>query len=187
MSKPASIFVFALSGLFFLFFFIWPIGETIRGAFLSTDGSFTLAYVAEVFRNPIYLEGLQNAFLLAAASTALSLLIALPLASISDRYLCSLDAGFFLRDDSRAHDPPALRWRDWHPADSWSRGALNVVLQNLHLLSAPVDWLGEGRFWGVAVMNALHLYPILYLNVVAALANIDPAMEEAAENLGCRG
>ena len=36
-------------------------------------------------------------------------------------------------------------------------------------------------------MNALHLYPILYLNVVAALANVDPAMEEAAENLGCTG
>lgn len=36
-------------------------------------------------------------------------------------------------------------------------------------------------------MNALHLYPILYLNLVAALANVDPAMEEAAENLGCTG
>jgi iron(III) transport system permease protein len=36
-------------------------------------------------------------------------------------------------------------------------------------------------------MNALHLYPILYLNVTAALANIDPAMDEAAENLGCTG
>jgi iron(III) transport system permease protein len=34
-------------------------------------------------------------------------------------------------------------------------------------------------------MNALHLYPILYLNIAAALANLDPAMEQAAENLGC--
>lgn len=41
--------------------------------------------------------------------------------------------------------------------------------------------------WGVVIMNALHLYPILYLNVLAALANVDPAMEEAAENLGCTG
>lgn len=186
MSKPASIFVFALSGLFFLFFFIWPIGETIRGAFLSTDGSFTLAYVAEVFRNPIYLEGLQNAFLLAAASTALSLLIALPLASISDRYLFPGRGIFSAMILVPMILPPfvgAIGIRQILGVE----GALNVVLQNLHLLSAPVDWLGEGRFWGVAVMNALHLYPILYLNVVAALANIDPAMEEAAENLGCTG
>ena len=51
----------------------------------------------------------------------------------------------------------------------------------------PMDWLGESRLWGVIIMNALHLYPILYLNVLAALANVDPAMEEAAENLGCTG
>jgi iron(III) transport system permease protein len=36
-------------------------------------------------------------------------------------------------------------------------------------------------------VQALSLYPIIYLNAVAALANIDPAMEEAAENLGCTG
>ena len=68
-------------------------------------------------------------------------------------------------------------------------GALNSLLQATGLMSPehPVDWLGQGRFWGVVVMNALHLYPILYLNVVAALANLDPAMEEAAENLGCTG
>jgi len=35
------------------------------------------------------------------------------------------------------------------------------------------------------VMNALHLYPILYMNIAAALANLDPAMEQAAANLGC--
>ena len=39
----------------------------------------------------------------------------------------------------------------------------------------------------MVLLNTLHLYPILFLNVSAALANIDPAMEEAAENLGCTG
>jgi iron(III) transport system permease protein len=69
-------------------------------------------------------------------------------------------------------------------------GALNALLTHIGLLrtdSLPIDWLGQGRFWGVVAMNALHLYPILYLNIAAALANIDPAMEEAAENLGCTG
>lgn len=33
-------------------------------------------------------------------------------------------------------------------------------------------------------MQALHLYPILYLNLTAALANVDPTLEEAASNLG---
>ncbi len=50
-----------------------------------------------------------------------------------------------------------------------------------------MDWLGQNRFWGIVALNALHLYPVLYLNIAAALANVDPAMEEAAENLGCTG
>jgi iron(III) transport system permease protein len=50
-----------------------------------------------------------------------------------------------------------------------------------------MDWLGESRLLGVVILNSLHLYPILYLNILAALANVDPAMEEAAENLGCTG
>jgi len=42
-------------------------------------------------------------------------------------------------------------------------------------------------FWGIVILNALHLYPILFLNLTAAFANVDPAMEEAAANLGCTG
>ena len=34
------------------------------------------------------------------------------------------------------------------------------------------------------LLEAVALYPILYLNLVAAIANLDPAMEEAATNLG---
>ncbi len=36
----------------------------------------------------------------------------------------------------------------------------------------------------MVLVEALHLYPILYLNATAALANLDPTLEEAAENLG---
>ena len=42
----------------------------------------------------------------------------------------------------------------------------------------------EAGFWGVVMLSTLHLYPIMYLNIVAALANVDPSLEEAAENMG---
>jgi hypothetical protein len=66
-------------------------------------------------------------------------------------------------------------------------GALNALFVGMGWMDAghPVDWLGAGRLPGVIVMNSLHLYPILYLNITAALSNLDPAMDEAAENLGC--
>jgi iron(III) transport system permease protein len=68
-------------------------------------------------------------------------------------------------------------------------GAFNALLQAVGLLGEDqvIDWIGRGQFWGVVFVSAFSLYPILYLNALASLANIDPAMEEAAENLGCRG
>ena len=64
-------------------------------------------------------------------------------------------------------------------------GAVNQLLIDVGIftrLSAP-DWLESG-FWGVVILQALHLFPILYLNASAALANIDPAFAQAARNLG---
>jgi iron(III) transport system permease protein len=188
MSKALSITVFVLAGLFFFFFFAWPIGQTLGGAFFTGQGTFTLSYVIEVLRNPIYLEGLGNACLLAIASTILTIFLALPLAFLSDRFLFpgkSILAGLVLIPMIIPPFVGAIGIKQI----LGQQGALNALLQATGLMSAdhPIDWLGQGRFWGVVVMNALHLYPILYLNIVAALANLDPAMEEAAENLGCTG
>lgn len=67
-------------------------------------------------------------------------------------------------------------------------GMLNLALDSAGLIhigrgSPPPDWLGSG-FTGVAIIQALHLFPILYLNASAALANVDPAYSQAARNLG---
>jgi iron(III) transport system permease protein len=65
-------------------------------------------------------------------------------------------------------------------------GTLNLWLMQLGILDPgrPIDWLGEGGFLGVVLMQVLHLYPILYLNLAAAWANVDPTLEDAARNLG---
>ncbi len=40
---------------------------------------------------------------------------------------------------------------------------------------------------GVLLVQTLHLFPMITLNVVDALGKIDPALEEAAESVGARG
>jgi iron(III) transport system permease protein len=68
-----------------------------------------------------------------------------------------------------------------------------VLLMRLHLVSQPIDFLSghvagiDARFWIIAFLESLHLYPIMYLNVAAALSNVDPSLEDAARNLGARG
>lgn len=188
MSRRFPIFVFAATLAFFGCFFLLPVAETLRGAFADRDGNFTLVYLAEVFRNPIYLEGLGNSFFLAVTVTVLSMLLALPLAWISDRFFFpgkGLLGALILVPMILPPFVGAIGIRQI----LGQQGSLNalLVLAGLQDPAAPVDWLGTGRFWGVALMIALNLYPIIYLNAVAALANVDPAMDEAAENLGCTG
>ncbi|MHC4828232.1 MAG: ABC transporter permease, partial [Planctomycetota bacterium] len=61
---------------------------------------------------------------------------------------------------------------------------VNTLLVQLGLIDHGIDFIGRGGFWAIVVIEALHLYPIVYLNATAALANLDPALEEAAESLG---
>lgn len=181
-----SVMVFSLA--FFGAFFVWPIWQIVQGGFFDADGNLTFAYLAEVLRSPVYLEGFVNSFLVAIAATTLAALIAVPLAWISDRYSYpgkSLWSALILTPLVLPPFVGAIGVK----AVLGQNGALNAFLAHVGLLSAdaPVDWLGASRFAGVVVMIALSLYPILYLNIAAALANVDPAMEEAAENLGCTG
>ncbi len=191
MSRRLTWVAAAFLALFFAAFLGWPIYQTIRGALLDADGNLTVAYLAEVFANPVYMEGLLNAFLMAVASTALTAALAIPLAWLSDRYEFPFKRTLLALLLVPMILPPfvaAIGMK--HILGQY--GALNALLLHLRVLDpgATIDWLGgwdHGRFWGVVILNALHLYPILFLNVVAALANIDPAMEEAAQNLGCSG
>ena len=188
MSKPLAWIVWLLTAAFFACFFVWPIGTTVAGAFFDADRKFTFDFVAEVFRNRIYLEGLRNAFLLAVASTVATLAIALPLAFVADRFEFpgkKLLSALVLVPMILPPFVGAIGIRQMFG----QYGAFNALLAKLGLceVNGGYDWLGEGRLWGVVAINALHLYPILFLNLTAALANVDPAMEEAAENLGCTG
>jgi len=188
MSNQLAKFVFALTAVFFALFFLWPIAETVRGAFVGSDGRFTLDYIAEVFRNPLYLEGLWNSFRIGIFATLLAAVIAMPLAWMSDRFNFPgkpLLGALVLVPMIMPPFVGAIGVKQI----LGQQGALNALLADLGILNpdAPIDWLGEGRIWGVVAMIALNLYPIIYLNVLAALANVDPAMEEAAENLGCTG
>jgi iron(III) transport system permease protein len=172
--------------VFFGLFFIAPILVTIRGAFVSPDTGFTLSYVAEVFANPLYREGLWNSFVMAVFSTLGCMLVALPLALIYVRFNFpgrALLNSLMLLPMVLPPFVGAIGIKSM----LGSMGAVNAFLIQLGLMDPndPVDWLGEGQMAGIVIMNVLHLYPILYLNVAAALANLDPALEEAASNLGC--
>ena len=188
MSQNFARIVFAVTAAFFAAFFIWPIFQILKGGFIDADDKLTFEFLGLLLTDPIYLGGLGNAFLLATATTSLSLLIALPLAFVSDRFL--FPGKTFL--SSLILIPmilPPFVGAIGIKQIFGQYGALNALLIELGLRPEgwTYDWFATSQFWGIAVVQALSLYPIIYLNAVASLANIDPAMEEAAQNLGCTG
>ena len=169
-------------------FLIWPIVLTVNGGFRTPAGRLTGSYLLGLLDDPLVLEGLGNSLLIAACTTALCLLIALPLALLGTRYdfpgrallAAALLIPLILPPFVGAIGLRALLGRF---------GAVNGLLGWLGLLDANrpgLDFLGLG-FWSVVVMEALHLYPILYLNLAAALANLDPTLDDAAVGLGAGG
>jgi iron(III) transport system permease protein len=180
--------VFVVTAAFFAVFFLWPILQIIRGGFIDANGRVTFAFLGALLSDPTYVVGLRNSFLLACAGTTLALMIAVPLAYVSDRFLYPLKGIL----NSAVLIPmilPPFVGAIGIKQIFGQYGAVNALIIDLGLRPQgwTFDWFAANRFWGVAIVEALSLYPIIYLNAVAAFANIDPAMEEAAQNLGCTG
>lgn len=172
-----------LAGLLAIFglFLIYPIWLTVKGGFRPSpdEAGFTLRHLQLVFMDPVLVAGLRNAFLIAVGTTTLSILISLPLAVLSAKYRYPgkmlwnsiILVPLILPPFVGAIGLQAIMGRE---------GAVNT------LFGTNIDFLGNQstKFWMVVIVQALHLYPIIYLNATAALANLDPALDEAAENLG---
>src|SRR5215468_6752452 len=76
---------------------IYPIFLTVRGAFLShteAGDKLTLVNFTLLFEDPAIVRGFANSILVAAASTALSILFALPLAIVAAKYTYPLKPAF---------------------------------------------------------------------------------------------
>jgi iron(III) transport system permease protein len=186
--KKYSIAVFCVVVVFFTAFFVWPIFQVLRSGFTTSDGHFTLAYLAAIFSNRLYLISIGNSILLATVTTTIAFLIALPLAYFTDRYDFPGKKFFTNVVLLPIMLPPFVGAIGVHHILG-VRGMLNVILLKAGIIDGAhlIDWLGNYKLIGMCFLNAISLYPILYLNLVSTLANIDPSFEEAAGCLGCHG
>ncbi len=181
-SQLVALFLFGLLALTLL----TPIYSVVRAGFVDEEG-FTLYWFEWVLEDPLYLEGLWNSVWLAGFVTLLCLLMSIPLALIAEHYnfagkrwwLALIMVPMILPPFVGAIGLKGLLSRN---------GGINALLAHFGWLDAaePIDWLAY-PFWACVVLEALYLYPITFLNVQAALANIDPALNEAGRNLGSGG
>ncbi len=170
--------------IFFVVFLVYPAGYILKEAFLA-DGRFTVGYFGLLFSSPMLVRSLVNSFALAGIATLVTTLLVLPLAHALARYRfrgqsvlqALLLVPMILPPFVGAIGLQQLLGR---------YGSLNLLLMHLGWVdpAQPPDWLGAGGFWGIAILQVLNLYPIMLLNVSAALASLDPSLREAALNVG---
>ena len=138
--------------------------------------------MTEVCRNQLYLEGIWNSLRISVVTTLFVFLFSFPLALLYDRYEFPWKGACPALMMAPMILPPFVGALGFQQILG-HYGVLNTIL--VHFSIAPIDFLGgDGKFWSICVMEALHLYPIVYLNLVTALANQDPQLMDAARNMG---
>jgi iron(III) transport system permease protein len=180
--NPANAMVLIFLWAFFIVFMLYPLGYVFSNAFFTAEG-FSLVFMKLMFSSPNNTIILANSVNLGLAVTLFTTLLSLPLALLLVRYNFpgkGLLNGLILIPMVLPPFVGAIGMRQLLARF----GSINLLLLEMGVISQPIDWLGGGSFWGVVILEALHLYPIMYLNLAAALANVDPSLEEAAKNMG---
>jgi iron(III) transport system permease protein len=180
--NPANAMVLIFLWAFFIVFMLYPLGYVFSNAFFTAEG-FSLVFMKLMFSSPNNTIILANSVNLGLAVTLFTTLLSLPLALLLVRYNFpgkGLMNGLILIPMVLPPFVGAIGMRQLLARF----GSINLLLLEMGVISQPIDWLGGGSFWGVVILEALHLYPIMYLNLAAALANVDPSLEEAAKNMG---
>jgi len=184
LTPGVTIFLVALV-VFFVLFLFYPLWYAFVNAF-RPDGKFSLVFFKLMFTNPVNREAVLNSIKLGLVVTVATTLLTLPLAHLSVRYnfrAKGLLSALVLVPMVMPPFVGAIGMRQMFARF----GSINLLLLKLGMIGSPIDWFGGGGFVGVAILEVLHLYPIMYLNVAAALANVDPSLEEAARNMGASG
>ncbi|MGH7835425.1 MAG: ABC transporter permease [Candidatus Binatia bacterium] len=182
--SPATALVLGFLWCFFIAFMLYPVGYVFSNAFFTDEG-FSLVFFKLMLSSPNYTVILANSVNLGLVVTLFTTLLSLPMAFLLVRYDFrgkGLLNGLILIPMVLPPFVGAIGMRQLLARF----GSINLLLLEMGVIDQPIDWLGGG-FWGVVVLEVLHLYPIMYLNLAAALANIDPNLEEAAKNMGASG
>ncbi len=182
---PGVVVILGVLVLFFGLFLFYPLLHVLLNAFYL-DEQFSMEFFGLMLQSPVQQRALMNSFELGIVTTALTTIISLPMAVALVRYDFigkGLLGGLALVPMIMPPFVGAIGMKQMFARF----GSINLFLLESGVIDAPIDWFGGGGFWGVVILEALHLYPIMYLNIAAGLANVDPSLEESARNVGAGG
>jgi iron(III) transport system permease protein len=168
---------------FLLIFLVIPVGKVIYVAFQdSSTGALTLINFVDFFKTSLFRESFVNSFYVAGMSVLFASAIAMPLAYFTTRF----NFGGSILIQTLGIVPlimPPFVGAVAMQLLFGSNGSANLLLDQWFGINIPFM---EGLN-GVILVESIHYFPFILINLSAALNNIDRSMEEAAQNLGSTG
>ncbi len=169
---------------FLVLFLIYPLGRIFYDAVTDEAGRWTLANFGEFFTDRFYLRSLVNSMILGVVTVFSASVLGITVAYLLVRYDFAGRNLFSYLTMIPIISPPLVGVLGF-TFILGRAGTVNVLLMDVFDMLKPVNFLYG--LHGVALVETLHLFPMITLNVVDALGKVDPSLEEAAESVGARG
>ncbi|MGR3636289.1 MAG: ABC transporter permease [Shimia sp.] len=162
---------------------IIPVFQVIYVAFLDPNtGALTLQNFVDFFRTSLFRESFWNSFYVSAMSVVFATVIALPLAYITTRFNFAGSVVIQSLGFIPLIMPPFVGTVAMQLIFG-RNGTLNLLIEEKFGINIPFM---EGLN-GVILVQSIHYFPFILINLSTSLRNIDRSMEEAAQNLGSQG
>src|SRR5438094_6193443 len=174
----------ALIWAFLAVFLVYPLLREFYDAFSDEAGRLTLENFAAFGADAFYRRSLWNSLLLGAGTVAATSVLGFAIALLLVRYDFPGRGLFGFLTLIPIISPPLVGVLGV-TFIMGKAGTVNMVLEDWFGLAKPINFVYGVH--GVLLVETLHLFPMITLNVVDALSKIDPSLEEAAESVGARG
>ncbi|HEX6081464.1 MAG TPA: iron ABC transporter permease [Methylomirabilota bacterium] len=184
MRSPRLALGVGLVWAFLILFLVYPLGRIFYDAVTDEAGVFTLANFHDFFTDRFYLRSLWHSLILGVATVVSSSVLGIAVALLLVRYDFAGRGLFSYLTMLPIISPPLVGVLGF-TFILGRAGTVNVLLMDYLDLLRPVNFLYGVH--GVVLVETLHLFPMITLNVVDALGKVDPSLEEAAESVGARG
>jgi iron(III) transport system permease protein len=169
---------------FLALFLVYPLLRIFYDAFSDDAGRLTLQNFIEFAGDAFYVRSLVNSLVLGLATVATTSILGFAIALLLVRYDFVARNFFSYLTLIPIISPPLVGVLGF-TFILGRAGTVNVLLQDWFDVAKPVNFVYGMH--GVLLVETLHLFPMITLNVVDALGKVDPALEEAAESVGARG
>lgn len=167
--------------LFFLFL-VYPMFGILRQAVISKEGEFTFKEFVKFFSQSYYSKTIFNSFKVSIAITVVTLIIGIPFSYFYSFYQLKGAKFLFVVSILCCMSAPFIGAYAWILLLGRS-GVITQFVKNVFGIKLGSIY----GFNGILLVQALKLFPLVFVYMNGAFKNIDNTLMEASANMGCTG